>query len=323
MAQKTLQERIEQIFQQKGNPLTSVVLLSFNRKEDLEANIASLYETTQLPFEVVIWDNGSDQETVQYLRGLEGRTKADGNGPIKVFYSGVNLGCSGGRREALKQAKGNWIYTADNDMTYTPNWLEAIIDRVEQDPTIGAANSKIVYPNGSIQLNGGVLILEENYFGSFVQIDEGKSQFDPNIFREIDCDWVCGGATLLKREVAAQVEHARGYLNGFEDYDYSFQISNLGYRVVNCPESTVVHHHIGFDRAKQEREQSYLKSRWSSERLWTSMVYFLERTGINMVKTSSYFKWIERNGTKPFLKWGQVGDVKFEYEDLFPGRALS
>ena len=323
MTKQKLEERVQQMLKQKDNPLTSVVTLSFNRKDDLENNINSLYEHTNLPFEVVIWDNASDPETIEYLKRIEGTTKEDGNGLIRVLYSDHNLGCSGGRREAVKQTKGNWIYTSDNDMTYTPNWLESIIDRVEQDPNIGAANSKIVYPNGKIQVNGGILILEDNYFGSFVSVDEGKDQSDPNLMGEMDCDWLCGGATLVKRKVADQVEHESEYLNGYEDYDYSFQIANLGYKIVNCPESTLVHNHIIFDEAKQEKEQSYLKSRWSSKRIWTSMVYFLERTGINMVETSHYYNWIERDGTKPFLKWGHVRDVKFEYEDLFPGRALS
>ena len=53
------------------------------------------------------------------------------------------------------------------------------------------------------------------------------------------------------------------------------------------------------------------------------MIHFLERTGINNVKPTSFYKWIERDGTKDFLKWGQIGDVKFEYGDLFPGRALN
>ena len=323
MAQGTLQERVEQIFKQTDNTLTSVVILSFNRRDDIEANIKSLYEHTNLPFEVVIWDNASDTETLEYVKGIEGKTKEDGNGLIRVSYSDTNLGCSGGRREAVRQAKGNWIYTADNDMTYTPNWLEAIIDRVEQDPNIGAANSKVVFPNGKIQLNGGILVLEDNYFGSFVPVNEGKDQFDPNLIKEMDCDWLCGGATLVKKGVADQVEHDPEYLTGYEDYDYSFQIKDLGYRVVNCPESTLIHHHISFYDDKQEKEQSYLKDRWSAERLWISMVHFVERTGINLIKVTRYMDWVEKDETKPFLKWAQVGDVKFEYEDLFPGRAFS
>ncbi len=305
-------------------PLTSIVILSYNRLEDIRNNINSLYENTTRPFEVIILDNGSNQETVDYLRSIDQFVTENGNGRIKVIYSPTNLGCSGGRKEAIKHASGDYIYTVDNDMTYTEGWLDALVTRIESDSKIGAVSSKIVFPNGKIQLNGGILELEDNYFGSFIEPDAGKYENDySNLTGEIDCDWVCGGATLFKREVVKQVEHAEEYLNGFEDYDYAFQIAQLGYRLVNCPDSTVYHHHIGFDQEKQQKEKAYLNDRWNPKRTWPSLVYFLERTGINTVKPSGFYDWLEADGSKPFLKWGQVAGTSVEYEDLFPGRALS
>jgi GT2 family glycosyltransferase len=314
----TLEEKIA------TGPLTSVVILSYNRLDDIRNNINSLYENTTSPFEVVILDNGSNKETIDYLRSIDGFVTKEGNGKIKVIYSPTNLGCSGGRREAVKHASGDYVYTVDNDMTYTSGWLDALITRIESDPKIGAVSSKIVFPNNKIQLNGGILELEDNYFGSFVEPDAGKYWTDQaNLTGEIDCDWVCGGATLFRREVVDQVEHAEEYLNGFEDYDYAFQIAALGYRLTNCPDSVVFHHHIGFDEDKQKKEKEYLNDRWNPKRTWPSLVYFLERTGINTVKPSGFYDWLDQDGSKPFLKWGQVAGTAVEYEDLFPGRAFS
>ena len=306
-----------------NDPLTSVVILSYNRTNDIRKNINSLYERTDLPFEVIIFDNNSQPDTIKYLNSIDGMQKEDGNGQVKVVYSDTNLGCSGGRREAVKLARGDYIYTIDNDMTYDEGWLEALIDRIESEDKIGAVSSKIVFPDNTVQLNGSRLNLEEGYFGDFEEVDQGKNYLSDNLTGEIECDWLCGGATLFKREVVEQVEHALEYLNGYEDYDYSFQIQDLGYKLLNCPDSTVFHHHIGFDKVKQKKETEYLKDRWSSERTWKSMVYFLERTGINMVKTGGFYDWIERDGSKPFLKWGQIGEIKFEYNDFFPGKAFS
>ncbi|PIZ51286.1 hypothetical protein COY27_04135 [Candidatus Woesearchaeota archaeon CG_4_10_14_0_2_um_filter_33_13] len=306
-----------------SQPLTSVVILSYNRLDDLRRNIESLYANTDLPFEVIVFDNHSEAETINYLRSIDGASREDGNGVIRVTYSAQNLGCSGGRAQAVKQARGDYVYTIDNDMTYNEGWLEALLTRMESDPKIGGVSSRIVFPNGKIQLNGGRLRLEDNYFGSFDEVDQGMDQNDPNITGEMDCDWLCGGATLYRREVVEQVAHAPEYLNGFEDYDYSFQVADLGFRLVNCPDSVVNHHHIGFDKSKQEKETAYLAARWDSERLWKSMVYFLERTDINMVKPSGFFDWVERDGSKPFLQWGTIEGMDHGYTDLFPGRALS
>ena len=299
--------------------LTSVVILSYNRKSDLQNNLRSLYANTHLPFEVIIFDNASERETIDYLKSVDGIMREDHNGHIKVIYSDKNIGCSGGRREVVKYASGDYIYSIDNDMTYTTNWLNALISRIEQDRHIGAVCSKIIYPNKKIQLNGGLLFLEDNYFGSFVEVDAGKHEDGPLLTGEMDCDWLPGGATLYRREALRHASYKPEYLNGFEDYDYSFQLIDAGYRVVNCPNSWVYHHHIGFDQEKQKKEAAYLKDRWNAERTWKSMVYFLERTGINMIKTGGYYKWIERDGTKPFLQWGEINGRKFSYPDLFPG----
>lgn len=307
-----------------GDPgLTSIVILSYNRRQDLENNIESLYENTELPFEVIIYDNDSGEETRNFLQSIDGQSKEDGNGKVKVIQGNKNLGCSGGRQQALKFANGDYVCTIDNDMTYTPGWLNALIDRAEEDSRIGAVNSRIVFPNGKVQLNGGKLVLEEGYFGSFEEVDGGKNKDSQDLTGKIDCDWVCGGATLFKREVVDQVEHSPEYLNGYEDYDYALQIANLGYRLVNCPNSTLVHNHIQFDEEKQRRETAYLKDRWSTSRTWSSLVYFLERTGINLIKTSAFYDWLDQDGSKPFLKMGNVGGVEIEYEDLYPGQPFS
>src|SRR3989338_3430521 len=229
-----LEQRIHELFRGREIPLTSVVILSYNRTDDLRRNIESLYQHTDLPFEVIIFDNNSEPDTRQYLRSIEGITTEDGNGRIKIFYSDKNLGCSGGRKAAVKLAQGEYVYTIVNDMTYTPGWLESLVLRVESDPMIGGACSKIVFPNRKLQLNGCLLNVEEDYFGSFLETDQGLDEDDPLLAGEMDCDWLPGGATLFKREVVDRVEHAAEYLNGFEDYDYSFQVADSGYRLVNC-----------------------------------------------------------------------------------------
>ncbi len=284
--------------------LTSVVILSMNRYDDLRANINSLYKHTKLPFEVIIFDNGSTQENVKnYLREINGKTKADGNGRIKVIFNEKNIGCSAGRNEALRKVspQTKYIATIDNDITYTKGWLEALIKAVEHDEKIGAACTKLVLPQGDIQLTGGKIQISDNYFASFKQINEGRRWNDPATNQPEECDWLPGGAMLIKKHVADLVEHAKGYLNGFEDYDYSLQIRKRGYKLVSAPASVLIHHHIMRDERKQERENDYLKHRWNHKLTFESMLLFLERTGLNVIKNTTFYgrNW---EGIKDFLE---------------------
>ncbi|MEM4246928.1 MAG: hypothetical protein QXR48_02595 [Candidatus Woesearchaeota archaeon] len=155
-------------------------------------------------------------------------------------------------------------------------------------------------PEGDIQLMGGRIQTSNNYFASFKQINEGKRWNDPTTNNAEECDWLPGGAMLIKKNVADEVEHAKGYLNGFEDYDYSLQIHKKGYKLVNAPASILIHHHIARNKQKQGREKEYLKYRWNHKLMFESMLFFLERNGLNLVKDSVFYgrDW---EGPKDFL----------------------
>jgi glycosyltransferase involved in cell wall biosynthesis len=44
-------------------------------------------------FELIVFDNNSDEETKAFLKSLETNSK------IKIFYSDKNLGCGGARKK--------------------------------------------------------------------------------------------------------------------------------------------------------------------------------------------------------------------------------
>ena len=271
--------------------LTSIVILSYNRPQNLQRNIESLYQTTTAPFEVIIFDNNSpDTQTHQLLNELEGTTKPDGNGLIKIIRNSENVGCSAGRQQALTCTRGEYIVTMDDDMTYTKGWLDALHTRLNQDPQIAAAMCKTVFPNGVIQWNGGYIEQEHGRLVNFEPIDFYKNENDPTISGEVDCDWIGGGATIIRRSIAQRVEHKSKeiYLNGYEDYDYALQLRKLGYRLVNCPTSTVYHHHAGHDLkdvAKIMQENpAYFSARKNKVTLLNSLLRFFEQTGLCLIR---------------------------------------
>ena len=174
MSQQSLEDQISATYTGKRletAALTSVVILNLDRYTDIRANIESLYQRTDLPFEVVIFDNGSkDQDAINYLKHINGKTKEDGNGKIKVIFNKENIGCSAGRKEALKHVSkdAKYIATIDNDIIYTSGWLEELIQSVEKDDKIAAAGVKLVLPDEKIQLTGGDILIEPNtYFANF------------------------------------------------------------------------------------------------------------------------------------------------------------
>src|SRR3989304_2071643 len=85
------------------NPLVSVVILTWNRKDDLLETVAELKESTYAPIEIIVVDNGSNDGTqeeinekfseVNFIR-LE---KNVGIAGFNIQYSIFNIQYSGGK----------------------------------------------------------------------------------------------------------------------------------------------------------------------------------------------------------------------------------
>ncbi|MFZ5595889.1 MAG: glycosyltransferase family 2 protein [Bacillota bacterium] len=253
-----------------GERKVSVVMLTRNRLKRTAHSISRLYENTVLPFEFIIVDNNSGPETRKFLDNLA-REKSN----LRVLFQRENTGCAAGRRKAVGMAEGDYIVTLDNDCEVTPYWLENLITRIVEEPNIGCACAKVVLPDGKIQYNGGSYQIS----GGFIKlsfIDEKKMHSDLETFMERDCHWLPGGATIYKRRLFEKADICPELRGGFEDADLSLRIHETGYRLVNCPTSLVVHHHISHE-TDSFKEPGYYRDRYDRGRILRAVVEFYRR----------------------------------------------
>ncbi|MDP2923125.1 MAG: glycosyltransferase family 2 protein [Candidatus Omnitrophota bacterium] len=302
--------------------LVSIVILNLERSDDLKRNIESLKKTVSVPYEVIIVDNGSKQKaTLNYLREIDNQPTGK-SGMISVHYNKTNLGCSGGRKlgtELALKSKSKYILTVDNDVTYMPDWLDKLILAIQKSEKIGAVSPLILNPHRDSKLrvfwNGGKLKIIDNYFMELIYIDGGghRDWFGGKVYGEdqlkgqIECDWLLGTALLIKKDVAEKISHNTSYLSDFEDYDYSLQIAELGYKMLNIPDSIIIHHPIMLQgRMKRMKKTSYTQARYNPLRKFDSLMAFVERTGFNIVRETEFYN---RRYNKYFL-------TKKNYPDL-------
>jgi len=174
--------------------------------------------------------------------------------------------------KAIKHSVGDYIVTLDNDIAVTPYWLENLIIRIDDDDLIAAACAKVVFPDGKIQYNGGQFEIE-NEFIKFNLVDADKKKTDLSTLIERDCDWLPGGALIIKRRFLEKVEHREQLSGAYEDNDYSLQIKRAGGRLVNCPLSEVIHYHLQFSNCALN-DKNYLRDRYNKEKLIKTFVNF-------------------------------------------------
>lgn len=106
--------------------IVSVVIPSWNGRRLLEACLASLRTQTLPDFETIIVDNGSDDDSVAFLR--------ERHPEVSVVELEANLGFAGATNEGIRRAHGRYIVFLNNDVIAQPAWLAELVACAERHP---------------------------------------------------------------------------------------------------------------------------------------------------------------------------------------------
>jgi GT2 family glycosyltransferase len=111
-------------------PLTTLVLVTFNKVELTLQCLESVYAHTEAPFEVVVVDNASSDSTVSDLRAL-------GKDNLTVIANPNNDGFGRGCNIGADAAKGEFILFLNNDTLVCAGWLKRMLRAFEVHPALG------------------------------------------------------------------------------------------------------------------------------------------------------------------------------------------
>jgi GT2 family glycosyltransferase/glycosyltransferase involved in cell wall biosynthesis len=214
-----------------ATPRVSIVIPVYNKVAYTLACLRSLAERAgDVPFEVIVVDDGSSDATPQRLAGIGG---------IRALRNAENLGFIGSCNAGAAVAQGEYVLFLNNDTVVTAGWLEALLRCIEQAPQAGLVGAKLVYPDGRLQESGGIVFDDASgwNYGRFDEPDDPRYSFR----REVD--YCSGAAILLRRDLFARLgrfdtRYAPAY---YEDTDLAFAVRAAGFKVYVEPASVVVH----------------------------------------------------------------------------------
>jgi len=219
--------------------LVSIVIPLFNRVDLTRRCLEALSQTVgaSVPHEIILVDNGSTDATEEYLRLL-------GNNVV-IIRNSDNLGFAKACNQGARAASGKYLLFLNNDTVPQPDWLEPLIKVLEDDSSVAAAGSKLLYPDGTIQ-HAGVMMVD-NRAGNDPLCGEHIWRGRPGDLPEANQPYryqALTAACLLVRRTAFEVVQGfdEGYWNGYEDVDLCFKLGRQGWKLVYQPQSVVIHH---------------------------------------------------------------------------------
>jgi glycosyltransferase involved in cell wall biosynthesis len=105
--------------------------------EVLKVCLDSIRESTDLPHDLLVFDNGSCEEARGYL------IKAQEAGKIQLLIlSDQNLGKGGAWNIIFQAAPGEIIAYSDSDIFFYPGWLSSSLQVLETYPNVGMVTSR-------------------------------------------------------------------------------------------------------------------------------------------------------------------------------------
>src|SRR5262249_41695239 len=196
--------------------------------------LESVLAHTRPPYELVLVDNGSTDDTPAYLGELHQHPRPE---RVVVLRNDTNPGFAPGCNQGLAQARGRYLVGLNNDTLVTAGWLEGLIGWALHDwPQVGMVGPLTNYAAPPQQIPGEYRSPEDlalfaarrrqDYAGQALQVER-----------------LLGFCLLLRREVFEQLGglDERFGLGFFEDDDLCVRVREAGLRLL-VAQGVFIHH---------------------------------------------------------------------------------
>ncbi len=231
IARKSIEEYEPIAFTVEEKPTVSIVIPVYNEFDYTYNCLKSIKEKSgDVTYEIVIANDCSTDLTTEMDKIISG---------VQVITTEKNLRFLLNCNNAAKYAKGEYILFLNNDTQVQENWLQPLVDLMEQDETIGMTGSKLVYADGRLQEAGGIFWKDASAWNYGNRCNPEEPEY--NYVK--DADYISGAAIMIRHNLWKEIG---GFDETFvpayyEDSDLAFEVRKHGYRVVYQPLSVVVH----------------------------------------------------------------------------------
>ncbi len=214
-------------------PLISIITVNYNHSEVTLEMIESLNKISYPNIEVIVVDNCSPDDDPKIIKRKYPN--------VILVENPINYGFAAGNNYGLMRARGEYVMLLNNDTVVTENFIEPLLDKLEQNPGIGVVSPKIRYFHtpDTIQYAGYTEInpiTMRNFSIGFNQKDKG--QYD----KDRETAYAHGAAMMVPMEVIKKIGlMSYIFFLYYEEADWCARIKQAGYKIFYVHDSLVYH----------------------------------------------------------------------------------
>lgn len=222
--------------------LVSIIIVNYNGKKYLKQCLRSVLEQNYPNFEIIFVDDASTDGSIELLKKTFSNDYR-----VKIIQNSKTFGPAQTRNIGVKAAKGKYIVFLDNDTEVTPNWLNHLVTTMENDPTIGIAQSTLLNVEDSTKIQHSGLFMID-YCG-WTWKSNRDIPYKHLIKNQTNSTIIFAAATaamIIRHNTLNEVgPFDPKFFIYFEDTDLSWRVWLKGYKIVSIPKSVVYHKEAG------------------------------------------------------------------------------
>lgn len=190
-------------------PEVSIILPTFNRAHCIERSIISLFKQVYQDFEIIIVDDGSTDQTAQFVSQIRDQR-------VQYVQHPQNRGANAARNTGVRLARGNFIAFQDSDDEWLPEKLTVQLNALK----VAGKNARVA-------------------FSSFWRISGGRKILIPKAGRRLQScikNWhkdllegnlITTQALLVDRDLIYEAGLFDETLPRFQDWEFVLRLSKL------------------------------------------------------------------------------------------------
>lgn len=186
--------------------MVSVCIATYNGQKYIKEQIDSILVQLQEEDEIIVSDDGSTDNTLEIIRELN-------DGRIIIIKNNLKKGVNHNFENALKNAKGDFVFLADQDDIWLPNKIDICLRELVLNDIV-VSNCIVIDENKNI--------IQDSYFDL---VKSGKGFFK-NFYKST----YLGCCLAFKKEIIKKVLPMPENLLMFHDWWFGF-ISELCFKV--------------------------------------------------------------------------------------------
>lgn len=210
----------------------SVVTPNYNGEKFLKNFLESLNNDSEYIGEVIIVDNGSDDNSLNYIKNSKFTF------PIILIENSENLGFAPAVNQGIQKAKYEYIFSLNNDTEIKKGSIKALIDLISSNDDIFSVQAKMLQYNDKNLIDD--VGDEYNLLAWTKKTGENHNSEEYVEVKEIFS--ACAGAAMYKKSLLEEIGMFDDKFFAYmEDVDLAIRSKINGYTNMLCPDAIVYH----------------------------------------------------------------------------------